>query len=81
MKGRHCHEFALRVILKELNGHAARYKRAIEPLVSLSVDFYCRVFVRVFDSPIETKGAFSKVRHKKREKKNKENKRKRRDEP
>jgi len=61
MKGRHQHEFALRVILKELNGHAARYKRSIEPLVSLYVDFYFRIFVRVYDSGLEAKKAFSKV--------------------
>jgi tRNA (guanine26-N2/guanine27-N2)-dimethyltransferase len=51
LKGRHCHEFGVRAILKELNGHASRYKKAIQPLLCLSIDFYFRIFVRVFDSP------------------------------
>ena len=43
----YCHEGAVRVLLACIEAHAARHKRAIEPLLSLSVDFYVRVFVRV----------------------------------
>lgn len=32
-----------------------RYKRHIVPLLSVSVDFYVRVFVRVYTSPAEVK--------------------------
>lgn len=42
-----CHEMALRILLQSIASHAARYQRYIEPLLSLSVDFYVRVFVRV----------------------------------
>jgi len=42
-----CHEMALRILLQSIASHAGRYQRYIEPLLSLSVDFYVRVFVRV----------------------------------
>jgi tRNA (guanine26-N2/guanine27-N2)-dimethyltransferase len=61
VNGEHCHEFALRMILKELNAHALRNKRAIEPLLSLSIDFYFRVFVRVHDNAYQSQTAFAKV--------------------
>jgi hypothetical protein len=34
--------------------HAARYKRAIQPLLSLSIDFYVRLFLRVHASPVRS---------------------------
>ena len=40
--GKHCHEFALRLVLACLSAHAARYKRYITPIVSCSMDFYIR---------------------------------------
>jgi len=43
----YCHEMALRIILQSIAGHAARYQRFIEPLLSISADFYVRVFVRI----------------------------------
>jgi tRNA (guanine26-N2/guanine27-N2)-dimethyltransferase len=42
-----CHEMALRILLQSIASHAAQYQRYIEPLLSLSVDFYVRVFVRL----------------------------------
>jgi tRNA (guanine26-N2/guanine27-N2)-dimethyltransferase len=42
-----CHESALRILLAALDSCGNRYKKTIEPLMSLSVDFYVRVFVRV----------------------------------
>lgn len=51
IKGRHSHEGGLRLILNAIATVAARYGIAIEPLMSLSIDFYARVFVRVRKSP------------------------------
>lgn len=49
------HESALRLLLHSIASSAAKYKRCIEPLLSLSIDYYVRVFVRVRTSPIEVK--------------------------
>ncbi|KAI9009694.1 N2,N2-dimethylguanosine tRNA methyltransferase-domain-containing protein [Gaertneriomyces semiglobifer] len=46
-----CHELALRILLHSTQQAASRYKRVIVPMLSLSIDFYVRVFVRVFTSP------------------------------
>ncbi|XP_065648108.1 tRNA (guanine(26)-N(2))-dimethyltransferase isoform X2 [Hydra vulgaris] len=60
LKSKYCHEMALRIVLSCIDSHANRYKRYIEPLLSLSVDFYLRIFVRVFSSPSEVKRSASK---------------------
>lgn len=49
-KGKYCHELALRSVLGTIEMAAARHKRTIIPLVSISVDFYIRLFVVVKDS-------------------------------
>lgn len=41
-----------RILLAAVHQHAARYKRYIVPVVSLSIDFYIRVFVRVYTSGV-----------------------------
>ena len=46
---------ALRIVLASLESHANRYHRYIVPLMSCSVDFYIRLFVRVFTSRAEVK--------------------------
>ena len=51
----YCHEQAIRIVLGAVSNAAARYKRYIVPVLSLSIDFYVRVFVRVFSSPKEVK--------------------------
>lgn len=51
----YCHEQAVRILLASINTAAARYKRYIVPVLSLSIDFYVRVFVRVFTSPAQVK--------------------------
>ncbi|KAH8433594.1 tRNA (guanine26-N2)-dimethyltransferase [Aspergillus melleus] len=56
-KGSHSHEAGLRLILHGLAASAARYGLSIEPLLSLSIDFYARVFVRIHRSPAEVKFA------------------------
>lgn len=55
IRGLHSHEGGLRLILHAIASSAARYGMSIEPLLSLSIDFYARVFVRVFQSPAEVK--------------------------
>ncbi|SLM36097.1 tRNA methyltransferase, Trm1 [Lasallia pustulata] len=54
-KGPQSHEGGLRLILHAIATSAARYGLAIEPLLSLSIDFYARIFVRVRNSPAEVK--------------------------
>jgi tRNA (guanine26-N2/guanine27-N2)-dimethyltransferase len=54
-KGEPCHEGGLRLILHAIASSAARYGMAIEPLLSLSIDYYVRVFVRVRKAPSDVK--------------------------
>lgn len=60
LKGPHAHEGGLRLILHAIATSAARYGLAIEPLLSLSIDFYARVFVRIHHSPVDVKFLASK---------------------
>ncbi|CAK7241125.1 MAG: RNA methyltransferase tRNA(m5U54)methyltransferase [Sporothrix thermara] len=55
MKGAQSHEAGLRIVLHALASSAARYGLTITPLLSLSIDFYCRVFVTVNRSPASVK--------------------------
>ncbi|PKA57074.1 putative tRNA (guanine(26)-N(2))-dimethyltransferase 2 [Apostasia shenzhenica] len=50
LKGKYCHEMALRILLACIESHANRYKRHIVPILSVQMDFYVRVFVRIFTS-------------------------------
>lgn len=61
IRGPHSHEGGLRLILNAIATSAAKYGISIEPLLSLSIDFYARVFVRVHKSPSETKFLASKT--------------------
>lgn len=60
IKAKYCHEMALRIILHSLDQRAAVYQRYIQPLLSVSVDFYIRVFVRVFTGQAKVKNSASK---------------------
>ena len=60
-KGPQSHEGGLRLILHAVATCAARYGKAVEPLLSLSIDFYARVFVRIRKSPAEVKFLASKT--------------------
>lgn len=60
IKSKYCHEMALRIILHSLDQRAAVYQRYIEPLLSVSVDFYIRVFVRVKMGQAKVKNSASK---------------------
>lgn len=55
LKGAHSHEGGLRLILQAITTTAAKYGIAIEPMLSLSIDFYARVFVRVHKAPKDVK--------------------------
>jgi tRNA (guanine26-N2/guanine27-N2)-dimethyltransferase len=57
VRGRYVHEMALRILLHSIDQTANKYKRYIVPWISLSVDFYVRVFVRVFESQQEVKNS------------------------
>ncbi|CAJ1052918.1 tRNA (guanine(26)-N(2))-dimethyltransferase [Xyrichtys novacula] len=60
IKAKYCHEMALRIILHSLDQRAAVYQRYIQPLLSVSVDFYIRIFVRVFTGQAKVKNSASK---------------------
>ncbi|PFH59470.1 hypothetical protein XA68_12279 [Ophiocordyceps unilateralis] len=47
VKGPHSHEAALRLILHAVATSGAKYGLAIDPLLSLSIDFYTKIFVKV----------------------------------
>jgi tRNA (guanine26-N2/guanine27-N2)-dimethyltransferase len=55
VKGPHSHEAGLRLILNGVAVSAARYGLAVEPLLSLYIDYYARLFVRVHRRPHEVK--------------------------
>ena len=61
LKSKCCHEMALRIVLQSIESHANRYGRYIEPLLSLSIDFYCRVFVRIRSGQKQCKSSTSKL--------------------
>ncbi|NXT27123.1 TRM1 dimethyltransferase, partial [Syrrhaptes paradoxus] len=60
LKGKFCHEMALRIILHSLDSRANCYQRFVVPLLSVSADFYVRVFVRVFTGQAKVKASASK---------------------
>ncbi|KAG8917790.1 RNA methyltransferase tRNA(m5U54)methyltransferase [Tulasnella sp. 417] len=60
-KAEYCHESALRLVLHTLSTSAARYGRFITPVLSLSIDFYVRLFVKVRTAPVEVKKAMTKT--------------------
>jgi tRNA (guanine26-N2/guanine27-N2)-dimethyltransferase len=55
MKGHLCYEGGLRLMLNSIATAAAKHGVAIEPLLSLSIDYYARVFVRLRRSAAEVK--------------------------
>ncbi|KAI5123353.1 hypothetical protein M0805_001774 [Coniferiporia weirii] len=61
VKAEYCHEAALRLVLHTVSTSVARYGRYIQPLLSLSIDFYVRLFIRIQSGPSEVKKAASKT--------------------
>ena len=55
IKGNHGHEGGLRLILHSIATDAAKFGIAIEPLLSLSIDFYARLFIRIRRSANDVK--------------------------
>ncbi|EDV32129.1 uncharacterized protein Dana_GF14196 [Drosophila ananassae] len=55
-----CHEMALRILLHCIESHANRHGKYIEPLLSISADFYIRIFVRVRVGQAQCKLSMSK---------------------
>lgn len=48
-------------MLQTIEASANRYARHIVPIASCSIDFYVRVFVRVYKSPVNVKQAMTKL--------------------
>ncbi|OAA68880.1 N2,N2-dimethylguanosine tRNA methyltransferase [Cordyceps fumosorosea ARSEF 2679] len=59
--GMHSHEAGLRLIINAVATSAARYGLTIEPQLSLSIDFYTKVFIKVTKSPQAVKFLGSKT--------------------
>ncbi|KAI5778933.1 N2,N2-dimethylguanosine tRNA methyltransferase-domain-containing protein [Geopyxis carbonaria] len=55
VKSEWCHEAGLRLILYSIATSASKYGLSIEPLLSMSIDFYARLFVRIRKSPVNVK--------------------------
>lgn len=49
------HEVGIRLILNSIAQIASKYKKSIEPLLSLSIDYYFRLIIKVRTSAIEVK--------------------------
>ncbi|CAI5731936.1 unnamed protein product [Hyaloperonospora brassicae] len=62
-KSQYLHEMALRMVLQTIESSANRYARHIVPIASCSIDFYVRIFVRVYKSPVNVKKAMTKLSH------------------
>lgn len=60
LKNGYVHEAALRILLHAIEAAANKHKKYIVPWLSLSVDFYVRVFVRVYEAPAEVKRSLLK---------------------
>ncbi|XP_071797866.1 tRNA (guanine(26)-N(2))-dimethyltransferase-like [Asterias amurensis] len=60
LRAKYCHEMALRIVLHSVEMHANIHHRHIEPLLSVSVDFYIRLFVRVHTSQSKVKQSAAK---------------------
>uniref|UniRef100_K3WLD8 tRNA (guanine(26)-N(2))-dimethyltransferase n=1 Tax=Globisporangium ultimum (strain ATCC 200006 / CBS 805.95 / DAOM BR144) TaxID=431595 RepID=K3WLD8_GLOUD len=60
-KSNYLHEMALRIVLQSIEATANKYARHIVPIAACSIDFYVRVFVRVYKSPVNVKAAMTKL--------------------
>ncbi|KAM7279457.1 hypothetical protein ACFE04_006591 [Oxalis oulophora] len=61
LRGKYYNEMALRILLACIESHANRYKRYIVPVLSVVMDFYIRVFVRIYTSANEIKNSTLKL--------------------
>ena len=60
VKGPYLHEMALRILLSSIEASANKHQRHITPIISCSIDFYVRVFVRVHKSAANVKESSTK---------------------
>eukprot|EP00494_Astrolonche_serrata_P031119 UN31388 len=51
MRGSFCHDHALRLVVGCVARVASRYKKFVTPILSLSINFYVRIFFKVHHSP------------------------------
>ncbi|KAM3392169.1 hypothetical protein ACQJBY_013359 [Aegilops geniculata] len=63
VRGKYRHEMALRILLACIESDAIRHKRYIVPVISVHMDFYIRVFVRIFTSASTVKSSPLKFSH------------------
>eukprot|EP00746_Dinoflagellata_sp_MGD_P164857 gnl/MRDRNA2_/MRDRNA2_93774_c0_seq1.p1 gnl/MRDRNA2_/MRDRNA2_93774_c0~~gnl/MRDRNA2_/MRDRNA2_93774_c0_seq1.p1 ORF type:complete len:545 (-),score=122.60 gnl/MRDRNA2_/MRDRNA2_93774_c0_seq1:103-1737(-) len=55
LKSCYVHEMSLRLLMNAIQSSATKYGRYAQPMVCCSIDFYVRLFVRVFDSALKAK--------------------------
>jgi len=51
------------MVLYTINSIANKYQKQVEPLLSLTVDFYIRLFIRIKDSPISCHYSITNYSH------------------
>jgi tRNA G26 N,N-dimethylase Trm1 len=61
VKARYYNEQALRIVIASVESAANRYKRTVTPLLSVSVDFYVRIFLAVHTAPSAANEAPAKL--------------------
>lgn len=60
LRAKYCHEMGIRILLHCIESQANRYSRYIVPLVSLSIDFYFRLFMCVYTGQKQVKMSVTK---------------------
>ncbi|CAM9886727.1 unnamed protein product, partial [Discosporangium mesarthrocarpum] len=61
VRGGYHHEMSMRILLHAISTSAARYRRSMAPVLSVALDHYVRVFVRIVDSPSQALQAGTKA--------------------
>ena len=61
LKARYCHEQSARILLAAIQSAAVKNRRYIVPVLSTQIDFYARVYVRVYSSAVNCKAAASNL--------------------
>jgi len=59
----YCHEMALRIVLFTINSMANKHGKQVEPMLSLTVDFYVRLFMRVKEAPAQCHKSIGRYSH------------------
>ncbi|RHY39857.1 hypothetical protein DYB30_008475 [Aphanomyces astaci] len=53
-------DYDILLVLHSIESAAVKYQKHIVPIISCSIDFYVRVFVRVYKSPVNVKASMTK---------------------